>query len=235
MNNPDCPAYRHGDPAYADLNADGRMNSTFGPRLLHSGNDRYDFHRGLDISTPIGTPVFAITDGVVQHAGEHSSFDDPMIRVRHFQPGHNSCSNVGCYHAMYLHMSDWVAAADEVVVKGQLLGYTGVSFTDYEHLHFEIRDAPAFDAYSSWQRDAIHPLNVLPYDDNSPVGVTIASIDQSDPNNPIVEVTVDTARQDVVRVDVELRDVQGIPIPQPGDTPNSLGYNVEPSFFDMDA
>ncbi len=31
--------------------------SPFGPRPLASGNDRYDFHRGIDIATDVGTPA----------------------------------------------------------------------------------------------------------------------------------------------------------------------------------
>ncbi|WP_372877947.1 M23 family metallopeptidase, partial [Pseudomonas sp.] len=57
-----CPSERWGSAAHADF----PIASTFGPRQLPSDNYRYDFHRGLDIGTATGTPIFAITDGVVR-------------------------------------------------------------------------------------------------------------------------------------------------------------------------
>ena len=54
-----CPPVRWGNFDYTDL----PLASPFGPRPLASENDRYDFHRGIDIATDEGTPVFAIADG----------------------------------------------------------------------------------------------------------------------------------------------------------------------------
>ncbi len=228
---PDCPAYRFGDPAYSDL----PINSTFGPRPLASEGGRYDFHRGIDIATPVGTPVFAIADGIVRHAGPHTGYSDPVIIVRHYRPGETTCSTAGCYHANYLHMSGWLDfATNEPVVKGQLLGYTGESESGFDHLHFEIRDARPEDPFSSWQRDAIHPLIVLPHADAAPVAVSVGAFDQTDPANPVVEVTVTTTRADLAAVDVTLFDGSGAAIAQPGDAPDLFGYNVEPAFFDFE-
>jgi hypothetical protein len=98
-----CPQNRWGNTDFTDL----PLNWTYGPRPLTSENDRYDFHRGLDIATPIGTPVFAIAAGEVKLAGVHSSYSDPVVQIRHFRPGHNSCDGVGCYHSNYMHMSGW--------------------------------------------------------------------------------------------------------------------------------
>jgi len=43
---------------------------SFGPRILGS---RYDFHRAIDISLPIGTKVYAVADGTVIEAGNTDS------------------------------------------------------------------------------------------------------------------------------------------------------------------
>ncbi len=98
----DCPSERWGNPDYTDA----PISSTFGPRLLASEDFRYDFHRGIDLAAPIGTPLFAFADGIVQKAGPDSAYTDPLIQLRHYRPGFNSCtSGGGCYHTNYLHVS----------------------------------------------------------------------------------------------------------------------------------
>ena len=42
---------------------------------------RYDFHRGVDIPTPEGTPVYAIDDGKVKIAGNHPAYSDMLVQV----------------------------------------------------------------------------------------------------------------------------------------------------------
>ena len=92
-----CPGLRFGDASYSDE----PLSSTYGPRPLASEDDRYDFHRGVDIATPSGTPFFAITDGSVEIAGNHPSYSDPLVKLRHFRPVETSCDAGGCYHSYY--------------------------------------------------------------------------------------------------------------------------------------
>ena len=75
-----------------------------------------------------------------------------------------------------MHLSSAVVNVDDVVNKGDLIGYTGTSASGFAHLHFEIRDAPAFDPFSRWQRDAIHPLEVLPYQSTEPLAITFDAV-----------------------------------------------------------
>jgi len=227
-----CPLARAGDPAYSDA----PFSSSFGPRPLASEGNRYDFHRGVDIATPIGTPIFAITEGVVQTAGVHPDYDDPVIRLRHFRPGTSSCSTVGCYNSLYLHVSGWVVSAGESVVKGQLIGYTGASgVTGFEHLHFEIRDAPGWDPFSSWSRDAVHPFRAVPYLAPNNSTITFESVDTTDPDATSAALRVVSNRFDFVSLALVARDAQGAEIPQPGATPDAHGYDVLPPFFDFES
>lgn len=225
-----CPVERWGNALYSD----DPVSSPFGPRPLVSGDFRYDFHRGIDIPTPSGTPVFAITDGEVRIAGNTSGYSDPLVQLRHFRPGSTSCVGVGCYHSNYMHLSSWVVNPGDLVGKGQLLGYTGISASGFKHLHFEIRDAPSDDPFSNWSRDAINPLGVLPYDSVEGVALQINSVTGLDTGNPQVEVTITSPRADIVRVELALYNSRGKEINQPGNSADSRGYNVHPSWFDMD-
>ncbi len=224
-----CPSERWGNSNFTDL----PIASPFGPRPLASEDDRYDFHRGIDIATPEWTPVFAIADGIVKIAGSHPSYSDPLVQLRHYRPGQTSCDHVGCYNSNYMHLNQAVVVVDATVSKGDLIGYTGSSASGFAHLHFETRNAPGFDPLSRWQRDCIHPLEVLPYQSSAVPAITFDSVDTSNPNNPIVQLTVNTSRIDVRRVELEISNPAGNPVSQPGNTPDSKGYNVNPSWFGM--
>ncbi|ETX03256.1 MAG: hypothetical protein ETSY1_00640 [Candidatus Entotheonella factor] len=239
-----CPSDRWGEP---DVN-DAPFSSTFGPRQKASENYRYDFHRGIDIPTDPNTPVFAIADGVVKKAGNDAAYSDPLVQIRHYRPGHEGkCkAGEGCYVSNYQHLAQWTVSVGEQVTKGQLIGYTGQSSSGFPHLHFEIRDAPGLhDAYSAWQRDAIHPLLVLPYPDMGAANfqLTIQAL-LTDPLNPEVTVSVASPNQvelDLQRVEVEVYRREGTAwqlIPQPnaqpvGITPEGTGYDQETPWFDM--
>lgn len=224
-----CPSDRWGNPDHTDLT----LNSVYGPRPLASEENRYDFHRGLDIGTPEWTPVFAITDGVVMIAGDNSGYSDPLVQLRHTRPGASSCDPLGCYHSNYMHLKEAAVSLDDVVSKGDLIGYTGKSASGFAHLHFEIRDAPPDDIYSRWQRDTIPLLEALPYQSADSATVSVEAIDTSDPDNPIVRVTVQSPRVDVGRVEVLVYDSAYDLVDQPGNVANPLGYNVHPAWFDF--
>ena len=135
------------------------MSSPFGPRLLFSQSLRYDFHRGVDVPVPLGTPMYAVDDGVVYRAGLYPGlYTDGVIQVRH--SGWDSDNPTVDHYATYLHCNEtWVVKADDVVTKGQLVGYSGASKSGYAHLHFEIRR----DGRN--QQDCVNPWAWLPYAD----------------------------------------------------------------------
>ena len=244
--NDGCPSSRWGNADYTDA----PFSSTFGPRQKASESYRYDFHRGIDIPTPSGTAMFAIAKGIVKKAGSDPAYSDNLIQLRHYRPGYwGSCyRGKGCYISNYIHVSQWVVSVGETVEKGQLIGYSGVSVSGFAHLHFEIRNAPGkHDAYSTWQRDAIHPLSVLPYHDTQTnnMSVSIDEVNLTNPLLPIVKVTAsldNTEELDLGKIAVKLyeKDANGnlSEIVQTGNTPigltpEGIGYAKYPSWYDM--
>jgi len=240
----DCPEDRH--TAAFD---DSPLGTSFGPRLLpRNGDYLYDFHRGLDIPADINTPLFAVAAGVVLKAGNHPSFTDGVIEIRHYDPATDDCDIKRCISSFYLHISSHSVQIGDQVTQGQMIGFSGASFTGYEHLHFEIRQAPgSHDRYSNWQRDSQHPFAFLDYLDTNTdnIDLSITHVDRSNPMAPIVSVNVSQKRSvefDLNRVEVEVRQKQptGAPVLinqsdylTIGNTPENTPYDVNPPFFDM--
>ncbi|MCO4774116.1 MAG: M23 family metallopeptidase, partial [Deltaproteobacteria bacterium] len=242
-----CPADRVGSLQHTDL----PLSSPYGPRLRDRSGGRYDFHRGLDFPADCGTPVFAVADGEVVRAGNDSAFDDQVVQIAHSNGP--DCSG-GCYFATYLHLAGAAVEEDDLVVGGQLVGWTGYNdigdddsasvaancaqpHNDHEHLHFEIRESPVSEPNSSWSRYAVHPSEHLPHDDATPLSVTIDQFDADTAESPLIAVTVSQANTgliDLEGVTVDLFsmvDDEPSPILQPGDSPDANGYLALPSSY----
>lgn len=235
-----CPVERWGNPDFADY----PISSGYGPRILVS-ESRYDFHPGIDLPTPQGTPVFAIANGIVKKVTGSS---EVRVEIQHYRPGSwgGDCALRGCYHSVNQHLES--AAVDEGarVQKGQLIGFSGQSNSGFEHLHFEIRNAPADDATSSWMHDTIQPLRVLPYHSN-PGGtqIAISAVDSSDPMNPKVTVQaiqaadqnpeLDKRKYDLNEFEVQVYDNRTrMLVRQPGMVTDDNGFHVNPSVLNIE-
>jgi murein DD-endopeptidase MepM/ murein hydrolase activator NlpD len=108
----------------------GPIRSSFGQREDPvTGNGEGEFHTGIDISAPIGTPIRATADGTVKSAAMESGYGREVI-IDHGN-GMETC---------YAHMSGFAVMAGETVVRGQVIGYVGVSGrTTGAHVHYEVR------------------------------------------------------------------------------------------------
>ncbi|GAC1416317.1 MAG: hypothetical protein NVS1B6_18250 [Steroidobacteraceae bacterium] len=108
----------------------GPIRSSFGQREDPiSGNGEGEFHTGIDISSPIGTPIRASADGVIKSAAMVNGYGREVI-IDHG-------SNV---ETCYAHMSGFTVIAGQPVTRGQVIGYVGVSGrTTGAHLHYEVR------------------------------------------------------------------------------------------------
>lgn len=106
-----------------------RLSSTFG-RRKHPVLGYTRMHKGLDFGAPVGTPVKASGDGVVERASYFGSFGN-YVRIRH-QNG---------YHTIYAHMSRYGKGikVGRGVKQGEVIGYVGATGrVNGRHLHYEV-------------------------------------------------------------------------------------------------
>jgi murein DD-endopeptidase MepM/ murein hydrolase activator NlpD len=111
----------------------GPITSSFGQRedpVL--GNGEGEFHKGLDIGAPIGTPIVATADGIVRSAAMGNGYGREVI-IDH---GHG-------VETLFGHMSGFAVVTGQTVTRGQVIGYVGhsgrVSGATGNHLHYEVR------------------------------------------------------------------------------------------------
>ena len=110
----------------------GRLMGPFGERDDPFSGEG-EFHKGVDISAPAGTPVRATADGVVVYS-EWSSGYGRLVIVDHG-------AGVQTYYA---HLSRFFAFAGQGVRRGELVGAVGsTGRVTAPHLHYEVRIAGA--------------------------------------------------------------------------------------------
>jgi hypothetical protein len=129
------------DPPVPDPTA---ISSSFGPRWKQSAG-RDDFHLGIDYFGELGTPLFAVGDGVVKGVYPAGSSTFPLggnvVVIEHAIPETTfQGQRVDRVYAVYLHCNEVLVGEGESVTAGDevaTMGKTGD--TDFVHLHFETR------------------------------------------------------------------------------------------------
>jgi murein DD-endopeptidase MepM/ murein hydrolase activator NlpD len=108
----------------------GPISSSFGERIDPVlGNGEGEFHPGMDISGPLGTPIHATADGVVAAAEVVNGYGR-MVKIDH---GHG-------VQTLYGHMSGFAVTAGQAITRGQIVGYIGHSGrATGNHVHYEVR------------------------------------------------------------------------------------------------
>lgn len=108
----------------------GSISSPFGSRedpILGSGEG--EFHKGVDISAPYGTPIRSTGDGVVAMAGMGNGYGREVV-----------IDHGGGVETTYAHMSGFHVSAGDQVVRGQVIGFVGTSGRSTgAHVHYEVR------------------------------------------------------------------------------------------------
>ncbi len=134
---------------YSSCNSDfkwplcGVISSEYGWRK-HPVTGSKNFHSGLDIAAPEGTPIFCSKNGIVTFADENGGYG-LMVEVRH--------SNG--FYTRYGHMSQIDVTEGQMVEIGTILGRVGeTGVATGPHLHFEIR----FEGNTA----TLNPLEKLP-------------------------------------------------------------------------
>jgi murein DD-endopeptidase MepM/ murein hydrolase activator NlpD len=112
-----------------------RVTSGFGMRL-HPLLGYTRMHQGVDFGVPVGTPVYAAGDGVVEEADWKGGYGRWM-KLRHPDG----------WETGYAHLSGWAVHAGQRVRQGQVIAFTGsTGESTGPHLHYEvIRDGQRID------------------------------------------------------------------------------------------
>ncbi len=115
--------------------AGARLTSGFG-RRFHPILGYFRFHRGVDFGAAWGTPVRAVSDGLVAFSGRHSGYGN-----------HIRLSHSAHFGTSYSHLSRILVSPGSRVLQGQVIGYVGsTGLSTGPHLHFEVyRDGKPVD------------------------------------------------------------------------------------------
>lgn len=99
----------------------GKVSSPYGYR---GGN----IHKGLDISAPYGTPIYAGASGTVVSSGWYTGYGKQIL-----------IDHGGGVVTRYAHCSSLAVSAGEKVIQGQYIGAIGSTGNSTgNHLHFEV-------------------------------------------------------------------------------------------------
>ncbi len=105
----------------------GRLTSKYGYRR-DPFSGKYEFHDGVDIMAPWGTPVRATAEGKVVFAGRWGGYGKTVI-IKHAYG----------FKTLYAHMSKIKVKRGQWVKSGQIIGYVGSSGKSTgPHVHYEV-------------------------------------------------------------------------------------------------
>lgn len=110
------------------LPCSGWITSGFGIRVSPFTNKK-TWHRGIDIASAIGTPIYSPADGVVIYSGKKPGYGN-FIMIAHYQNG---------LVTKYGHNSENMVVVGQKVKKGDKIATVGITGrTTGPHLHYEV-------------------------------------------------------------------------------------------------
>lgn len=104
-------------------------------------------HAGLDFTSPLGTPIYATGNGVIEEAGQESGYGNCVI-INHSYS----------FKTLYGHMNRYIVKKGQRIKRGDLIGYVGnTGASTGPHLHYEV-----------WKNgEPVNPVNFF-YNDLTP-------------------------------------------------------------------
>jgi murein DD-endopeptidase MepM/ murein hydrolase activator NlpD len=107
---------------------DGRLMGAFGDRMDPFSGEG-EFHKGVDISAPTGTPIHVTANGIVVFADMMNGFGR-LVVVDHG----------GRFQTYYAHLSRSFVHVGQELRRGELVGAVGATGrVTAPHLHYEVR------------------------------------------------------------------------------------------------
>ena len=115
-------------------------------------------HNGLDIGAPLGTPVYAADDGIVETADNND-----INYYRKYQYGkYILIKHENNLTTLYAHLSRYVVNKSAQVKRGDLIGYSGsTGYSTGPHLHFGVYWAPSVLMKSVPPANGLVPIGVV--------------------------------------------------------------------------
>lgn len=148
----------------------GQISSRYGWRTR-------DFHSGLDIESPVGTPIAAADAGTVVFADHYGSYGN-LVKIDHG----------GGLETYYAHLQAFAVDVGDKITRGQMIGTVGMTGrTSGPHVHFEVRiDGVHCDPYSYLEEQKVGVNPVL----------TMAELKE-----PVAEPAAESAEPEIVKVE----------------------------------
>jgi LysM repeat protein len=119
---------------------EGQVTSLFGARAHAMGGGGAQFHAGIDVSVPTGTPVQAAQEGTVVFAGYNGAYGK-VVKLDH---AHGFSTLYAHNSRLLVYVGQRIAAGEVICLSGSTGRSTG------PHLHFEVHK-------DGW------PVDPLPY------------------------------------------------------------------------
>ena len=139
---------------------DGRLSQGYGKP---NWNAVYDFHNGIDIAAPTGTPIKAALGGKIIEWGDNGRYSyGKWIAIEH-----SSFSIV----TLYGHLSLQKVSVGQEVKTGDIIGYVGsTGYSTGPHLHFTIFTS---DSYTLMKSTKVPGLLIPIGGHSKPNGVSV--------------------------------------------------------------
>jgi len=115
------------DKAFTNPLREMKNAGSFG-NIRKSGNVSLQ-HLGVDLEADIGTPIYAINNGVVHFSQELTTYGKTLI-IDH---------GLGIF-SLYLHLDEFKVLSGQAVQRGDIIGFSGnTGYSIAPHLHFSVK------------------------------------------------------------------------------------------------